>query len=620
MNKLKLFFVLMLMASITYAQDYKSAKRLSFEPALEPFYHGVASGDPLSDRVIIWTRITTETPGTINISWRIATDTAFSNIVQTGTTTTDETKDHTVKVDVTGLQPSTYYYYQFEHEGKKSLIGRTKTAPTGDNDFLRFAVVSCNDYQNGYFNAFKHISERNDIDAVLHLGDYIYEYAATSSPGAPGRTHEPTNEIITLSDYRGRYSHYRLDPDLRAAHQQHPFVCVWDDHETANNAWEGGAENHTPGTEGNWADRKNAGVQANLEWLPIRQPDVNEPVKIWRKIRYGDLAEIFFLDTRLYGRSEQGGNPEDPNRTLLGTDQFNWLKSELSASTSQWKVLAQQVMMAPLKLPAALGGGILNNDQWDGYNYERQQLYNYIKNNNLNNIVVLTGDIHTSWANDLPDSNYNGTTGANSVGVEFVATSITSSNSVAGNLPSALVPLFQSANPHIKYFNLSDHGYFVLDLSKSKAQADWNFVSTIQSQTFTASTPASWFCNDQEPFLRQASAVANSNVNPNNAPFAPQPNLAVSVNDKADKVVIVSTFPNPFQNEFVVQFYAEQNKKTDLKLIDASGKMVLNETYHQPLVGINYMKVNTEKLAPGNYILIMESAGDTFSKNVLKVK
>jgi alkaline phosphatase D len=602
---------------VVVAQDYKSAQRLSFEPALEPFYHGVASGDPLSDRVIIWTRITSQTTGTLNATWVMATDTGLTNVVQSGNTTTNDAKDYTIKVDVAGLQPSTYYYYQFEHDGKKSLIGRTKTAPTGDNDFLRFAVVSCNDYQNGYFNAFKHISERNDIDAVLHLGDYIYEYAATSSPGAPGRTHEPTNEIITLSDYRGRYSHYRLDPDLRAAHQQHPFVTVWDDHETANNAWEGGAENHTPGTEGNWTDRKNAGVQANLEWLPIRQPDVNEPVKIWRKIRYGDLAEIFFLDTRLYGRSEQGGNPEDPNRTLLGTDQFSWLKSELSASTSQWKVLAQQVMVAPLKLPAVLGGGILNNDQWDGYNYERQQLYNHVRNNNIENMVVLTGDIHTSWANDLPDSNYNGTTGANSAGVEFVATSITSGNSEA-NVPNSLVSLFQAANPHIKYFNLTEHGYFILDLSKAKAQADWNFVSTIESQTYTSSVAASWYANNQERFLREATAPANSNVNPNNAPLAPTSNLAVGIAKAKDNVVVVGTFPNPFQNEFVVQFYVEESKKTSLKVIDVLGKTVLTETY-VPNKGINYVKVNAEKLLQGNYILLMETGKDTYRKNIVKV-
>jgi len=618
MNKLKLLIVLMFVTAIAFAQDYKSAQRLSFEPALEPFYHGVASGDPLSDRVIIWTRITSETPGTLNATWVMATDTGLTNVVQSGNTTTDDTKDYTIKIDVTGLQPSTYYYYQFEHDGKKSLIGRTKTAPTGDNDFLRFAVVSCSDYENGYYNAYKDIAERNDIDAVLHLGDYIYEYSATSTPVVPGRTHEPTNETVTLSDYRGRYSHYRLDADLRAVHQQHPFVCVWDDHETANNAWFDGAENHTPGTEGNWTDRKNAGSQANLEWLPIRQPDVNDPLKIWRSIRYGDLAEIFFLDTRLYGRSLQGGNPEDPTRTLLGTDQFDWLKTELSASTSRWKVLAQQVMMAPLKLPASLGGGILNSDQWDGYNYERQQLYNHVRSNNIDNMVILTGDIHTSWANDLPDSNYNATSGANSAGVEFVVTSVTSSNSLTNNIPALLIPLFEAANPHIKYYDLVNHGYYILDLSKPKAQADWNNVSTIESQTYTSSVAASWFANDQERFLREATAPANSNVNPNNAPFAPTPDLAVGTAKEKDNVVVVGTFPNPFQNEFVVQFYVEENKKTSLKVVDVLGKTVLTETY-VPNKGINYVKVNAEKLLPGNYILIMETGKDTYRKNLVKV-
>ncbi len=622
-------FLLMALAFASYAQqNHNSNSRLSFEPALEPFYHGVASGDPLSDRVIIWTRVTTQTSGSVTVNWQMATDTAMQNIVNSGTTSTNVTKDFTVKVDVTGLQPSTYYYYQFEHDGKKSLIGRTKTAPTGDNDYLRFAIMSCNNYQNGYFNAFKHAAERNDLDAIIHLGDYIYEYAASSTPGAPGRTHEPQNEIITLDDYRGRYSHYRLDPDFRALHQQYPFICVWDDHESANNSWVDGAENHTPGTEGDWQDRKMFAAQANYEWLPSRI-DPNNPLMIYRKLEFGDLLDLFMLETRLLERSEplsgflvNSNEPElwDPNRTMLGQTQKQWFENNLSNSSARWKVAGQQVMFTSLTIPPIPllfpNEQIINPDQWNGYAYERQQIYNFVKNNNIENFVVLTGDIHTSWANDLPDSNYNVSTGANSRGVEFVATSITSSNS-SFNVPSTLISQLESANPHIKYYELTKHGYIVLDVSKDKIQGDYYHISTITDRNFSMNVAASWYSNTGENFLRQASAPANSPVNPNNAPLAPT-TLSTSVKDYND-VVIVGTFPNPFSDEFVVQFYAEKMAKAYLKLIDIAGKIVYSETYPETTKGINYVKVKTQNLKPGNYILMMQSGNDTYQRNVLKV-
>jgi alkaline phosphatase D len=264
---------------------------------LAPFFHGVASGDPQQDRVILWTRVTTDSTNAV-VNWRIASDTAITNIINSGTVTTDDTKDFTVKVDATGLQPFTWYYYEFETEGKRSVRGRTRTLPVGDIDSLRFAIVSCADYTNGYYNAYAKITERNDIFAVIHLGDYIYEYGGGTAP----RNHEPSNEILTLGDYRIRHSHYKLDEDLMRLHQQYPFFAVWDDHETANNAWFGGAENHTPGTEGDWFDRKAAGVHAYYEWMPLRMPDPAETMRIFRKFNIGDLIDLYMMDTRLQGR------------------------------------------------------------------------------------------------------------------------------------------------------------------------------------------------------------------------------------------------------------------------------------------------------------------------------
>ena len=246
-----------------------------------PFYHGVASGDPLHDRVIIWTRVTPDeiNNDSIRVNWRIATDTMIFDVVNSGYFYTKQERDYTVKVDVTGLNPSTCYYYDFEVDGKFSVPGRAITADLGDNENVRFAVVSCSNYEYGYFNVYSALAERNDVNAVLHLGDYIYEYATGGySANIANRSHEPAHEIVTLDDYRLRYSHYHLDTDLQRIHQQYPFICVWDDHESANDSWLDGAENHDPATQGNWIDRKNNAKKAYFEWLPIRENAIDQSI------------------------------------------------------------------------------------------------------------------------------------------------------------------------------------------------------------------------------------------------------------------------------------------------------------------------------------------------------
>src|ERR1043165_3738907 len=270
----KFILAVLLLAAISISaqtQDHLSPSRSTLDGTLAPFYHGVASGDPFSDRVIIWTRITS-TNNSESIDWQIATDTTFGTIINSGTVTTDASKDYTVKVDVTGLQENTWYYYRFKNNGTYSIIGRTRTMPTGNVADLRFAVVACSNYQSGYFNASRDIANKNDVDAVIHLGDYYYEYGPDDfDPGIDSsRIQEPFKEVWTLSEYRLRHSFYKLDPDLRVVHQQYPFITVWDDHETANDSWKGGAENHTDSVEGYWHDREEDSHQAYFEWMPIR--------------------------------------------------------------------------------------------------------------------------------------------------------------------------------------------------------------------------------------------------------------------------------------------------------------------------------------------------------------
>lgn len=483
------------------------------------FLHGVASGDPLADRVILWTRVTPQDlESSVTVQWQLATDPGMTDVIASGSVVTQASRDFTVKVDPTGLMAGTTYYYRFASGDVQSPIGRTRTAPVGAVDRLRVGVVSCSSLAHGLFNAYRRVAERADLDVVLHLGDYIYEYGDGEYGDA--RSYEPAHEIITLEDYRLRHAQYKRDADLAEAHRQHPFICVWDDHETADNSYRDGANNHTEGEEGAWTDRLAFAVQAYYEWMPIRVVDPLNPLRIYRQFKYGDLAEFDMLDTRIIDRDrevlvDEGGMVNssalnDESRTLLGEDQLQWLSDTLNASTAQWKFLGQQVMFGQLRivgtpdlaqllgdagntlrlLPVAgTGGVILNTDQWDGYAAERRRVWDIIRggqsapNVAINNVVVLTGDIHTSWVMDITEDpsnllTYSPLNGNGSMAVEFVCTSITSPGLglPAESLVSQLVP---AVNPHMKYVNLTDKGYMLLDITAERAQAEYYFVPTI---------------------------------------------------------------------------------------------------------------------------------------------
>jgi alkaline phosphatase D len=475
------------------------------------FRHGVASGDPLSDRVVLWTRVTPDAGrSAVTVQYVIATDPQLTAVVQRGTSKTNPARDYTVKVDPQGLRPGTTYYYRFFADGEASPVGRTRTLPSGAADRLRFAVVSCSNHAYGYFNAYRRVAERADLDLVLHLGDYLYEYG----PNAYGsvRTPEPPNEMVTLGDYRLRHAQYKTDADLQELHRQHPMVCIWDDHEITNDSWRDGAENHTPGAEGDWPQRVEQGLQAYYEWMPVRIVDPAARRNNARSFRFGDLAEILMLEERLGARSQQlratvpvpglgtgfvqARDFTDPGRQLLGASQEAWLAERLRTTTARWKLVGQGVMFAQLKVvPAsnAAGGGVfLNTDQWDGYQPARDRVFAMLKADGqrpaVDNCVVLTGDIHSSWACDLTqDPNnavaaaggYNGVTGEGSVAVEFVGTSITSPGV---NDPNGSTAAFlRSVNPHIKYVDLNRRGYMLMDVTRERAVAEYWYVDTVAS-------------------------------------------------------------------------------------------------------------------------------------------
>ncbi|MGW2019298.1 alkaline phosphatase D family protein [Streptomyces sp. NPDC001927] len=473
------------------------------------FQHGVASGDPLPDGVLLWTRVTPTpdaTPGSgkgpaVTVRWEVAEDRAFTRTAAQGTATASAASDHTVKVDVRGLRPETPYWFRFSAGDTVSPIGRTKTTPTADatTPGVRFGVVSCSNWEAGHFSAYRHLAARTDLDAILHLGDYIYEYASGAYPTAPYtvRQHEPKHEIVSLADYRLRHATYKTDADLQALHATHPMVAIWDDHEVANDTWSGGAENHTPGTEGDWAARVAAAKQAYFEWMPVR---ASTEGTVYRRLRFGKLADLHLLDLRSF-RSQQSsvgkGEVDDPERTITGRAQLDWLKSGLAGSDATWKLVGTSVMISPVAfgaLPAHLlaplaellglpkEGLAVNVDQWDGYTDDRKELLAHLTQRSIRNTVFLTGDIHMAWANDVPVKAATYPL-SQSAATEFVVTSVTS-DTVADllHVPPGTVSLVASgaikaANRHVKWVDMDHHGYGVLDVTPERTQMDYYTVS-----------------------------------------------------------------------------------------------------------------------------------------------
>ncbi|MEP9362071.1 alkaline phosphatase D family protein [Nocardioides sp. CN2-186] len=486
--------------------------------ARRPFRHGIASGDPLPDAVLIWTRVTptpASTPGsgagpTVQVRWEVATDRGFRHVVRRGTFTTGASRDHTVKVDVRGLAPATWHYYRFTYAGATSRVGRTRTAPAHDAklDHLRLGVVSCANLQAGWFSAYRGLAARDDLHAVVHLGDYFYEYG----PGQYGygsddediRPHVPAHETLSLADYRQRHAQYKQDTDLQDLHAKYPWVITWDDHEVANDQWKNGAENHNPDLgEGDFHQRRARAHRAYDEWMPVRMDGtarLGDGDRLYRRIRFGRLAELSMLDLRSYRDGQlkvPDGSVSDPERTITGRQQMDWLKQSLANDRAQWKVIGNPVMIAPVDfgaLPDDLidpiddvtgllprDGVAYNVDQWDGYTDDRREVFQHIRDHQVTDALFITGDIHSGWAAELP---YDASTYpvGDSAGVEFVCTSVTSSNlkDITGTPPhttsTAVEEVIKANNRHIKYLNFDDHGFSVLDLTPTRAQMDWYVI------------------------------------------------------------------------------------------------------------------------------------------------
>ncbi|MAX79976.1 MAG: phosphodiesterase [Crocinitomicaceae bacterium] len=642
------------MSHVAVKQSHHAQRATAYNPDLRPFYHGVASGDPLTDRVIIWTRVTPDssvTATTISGTWKMATDTGLTNIVEQGTFTTDTAADYTVKVDVTGLSAGTTYYYNFTVDGRNSLTGRTKTLPTGSPDHLRFAVVSCSNYEAGFFNGFGRIAERNDLDAVIHLGDYIYEYehGAYGDTTLATRNHE-NFETVTLPQYRSRYSLYRLDEDLMRAHQQQPFICVWDDHESSNDSYKDGAENHDAATEGAWADRKAASKRAYFEWIPIRE---GASESIYRNFEYGDLANLVMLDTRLEGREEQildvtDPNMYAPNRTMLGDTQHNWFTNELDQSTQKWKLIGNQVIFAQLQVgfAGALTGQTAAEvesmflDIWDGYPAERLNIIHHIDDNNIDNVVFLTGDFHSTFAFDIADTvvdennyyapvaNYDASTGAGSQAVEFATPSITSANfdenldaasaayleaQINTALPSPYPPY--NPNPHMKYTDLDRHGYFILDVLPDSVTANWYFVDSINISTAGQAFASAWRTRDGENHLVQSVESAEKTVQDTPAPDQPQQS-STGVEEQ-ENIAVFNVYPNPVNEMLSLQLGVNTNEVITIQVVGLRGEILQNRQQEMG-IGIYDLQFDFSNYPVGTYFVVLKGNNWSQTEKVIK--
>lgn len=675
-----ILYALVIYSFLSFSQSaYKISRvdatsaQLAFDPLLKPFYHGVASGDPLDDRVVIWTRITPNADKTLNVKYEMAKDTAFLNIVQSGTTKTDLSKDYTVKVDVSGLSAYTTYYYRFitadaTSKSDTSLIGRTKTTPmaTANIANLKFAVVSCANYEGGFFNGYGNISKRNDLDVVIHLGDYIYEYKAGGYKNASLtdtlRSNMPKNEILNESDYRIRYSLYRLDKDLMALHQQQTVISVWDDHETTNDAYLYGAENHDS-TEGDYQVRKNIAKKVYFEWMPIRD-NANE--QVYRKISYGKLVDLIMLDTRLEGREKQPEHfdtPNDGKRVMISATQYAWLMQNLKNSSAKWKIIGNQTLFSTFNVgfaatnPTDLASIRATEDNfiddWEGYLLQRDAIIDTLKKYKINNTIFVTGDSHCSWSFDvtkqavqypvaafmnIPQPNpYNAITGEGytkgkgSYAVEFGGPSISSAN-FDEYYPSTTVAGFEYAmnnpipqlgnavyNPHMKFVDLKNHGYFLLDIKGDSVQSDYYFSPTILSRNPANATWSKGLAMKADSNRITAVALATPSALKlvQDAPAPAKKQIVTAYND-ASEALLLSISPNPASDYIILNYALNQSSDVEIDITNMNGTKIMRLVSENQTSGVFQNDFNISKLAKGAYLLRIKTKNQNTVRKFIK--
>jgi alkaline phosphatase D len=406
--------------------------------------------------------------------------------------------------------------------------------------------------------------------------------------------------------------------------EQYPIIQVWDDHEAANNGWYSSAENHNWATQGNWFVRKNASKKAFFEWNPVRKIAPGNDSIIHRNFKFGNLFNLIMIDTRLEGRDSSLGAlipitnayMNDTNRRMLGPVQLDWLKNQLSDNSTQWKIVGEQIMIAKLALNVLITTEVLNGDQWDGYPAERRRVFRHISQNNIKDVVFLSGDLHTSWAADLPssDSTYVPATGAGSVATEFIGGSVTT----PGFIPVTGATI-QAADPWFKYAELSKHGYLLFDINQSRVQGDFIHVSNIDTRTYTTANDAQWQNLDNERHLRIATTPLNPNYG-HNPPLVSWYPTGTGIQPVNNSLVVFSCYPNPTSNEVHLQLYIDEPGKLDIAITDLNGKVVYSTSTAAMPRGMNNTTLNIGDLSDGVYMITINTGKGSYSNKIIKSK
>ena len=498
------------------------------------FRHAVASFDPTETSVLLWTRLGGDATSAELV---VAADPNFDDVVTQRAVVTDRERDHTIVVDVGGLDPATTYWYRFSVGNVHSPVGRTRTLPAAPVERFHLGLVCCARYSVAPLGVYRALAER-EVDLVLHLGDYIYEDDGAKGP----RPHRPPRTAVTLDDYRQRLAQVREDPDAQALHLRHPMTTIWDDHDLSDNAWRDGAKHHDAQRHGPWAVRAAAAARARQEWLPARLRDPNDSRVTWRSMIVGDLAELLLLDTRLTGRDRQAGDGvgpglHDPARSLLGDAQREWLRPRLLDTSRPWAVVASGVVVNELELPlprpmsrvnallpngyAIIDDRVLHDDQWDGYPAERVRLTAWMaeRGNANGRTILLSGDVHSSWAFLGPCD----TSGA-PVAVEFTAPAVSSAAMGRAHYPGLWRVLDRAADDmdHVVWADVTERGYALLELTPDAATVEWWFAHPYDEDPAATAVPAAAFVTRRATWPPQLEPADGAIVDPTR-PGSPEP-------------------------------------------------------------------------------------------------
>ena len=602
------YFLPILMVAIVcnaFSQNYTYLpENISPDSLHAPFYHGVASGDPIENAVIIWSKITLEEEEqnqSAQVNWEMATDVNFSQVVNSGTIITDSTKDFTLKVDVGGLSPNGNYFYRFKDmEGNASPIGKTHTLPAGNLDYIKLGVASCANIYYGFFNSYRQLANDEDIFAIIHLGDWIYDNDGTN---APIRIPEPSPFSLDSTKWHWvqRHDYYHFDVDLRAMLQEHPLIAIWDNHDM---------------------DKRNypSAIRTWLDWMPVREDHANSN-KLYRKFNFGDLIELNMIDVRLFRDidSLENGAP-----SYLGTEQFSWFTNNLLNTDATWRLVGSQKNFTTWNLGwvadlIGLDEPFFTTSNWDGQIESRIQLKEFFKDMEIPNLMFLTGDAHMSVVADIdPDpifdnNDYNPSSGEGSLGVEFLPSGITGRNLDDRGIPSGLADLVETVsmdlNPHQQYLNLVQNGHGILEINRDSINA------TICYNNIINNTDNQW-CHG--PFT-----VYNGTNHWKRDGQSYEGTIPTSTAiEELYKFKVSEVYPNPSQNEISINVNAPNTSTAKLSIRSYDGKNQMKDNIKEFQIhsGDNELSLSVKSFDSGVYFLIMEMNGRMLAKRFTIIK